>query len=402
MPMLLTHDSTQSSRHSALLLSVVAALLLHGTFMERNADAFQLPPSTFQLGGKLFVGFNDNNNSHNQNRIHKKIHHNFILTSSSQLYASSEGDNHHEMSLKQDGTGIGGGGPVSITTPKRIKKHKNRKKKMRAKGKMTSAMKNIPLTKDELAMHVSSQYVTGPGSLFKQIDARRNREAASLLSRKSDENHKEHVEYLRNLDKHPTLVLNADYQPLSVLPLSIWSWQDTVKGLFSGKVTVVDVYPGITIRAVNMEVPLPSVIALNEYVAQPNKRPAFTRRNVFLRDGYSCQYCQKRYRTDDLSLDHVYPRCNGGKLEWENAVTCCKKCNSRKGSTLPNRLRSIGMRLIREPRVPTKYDLAAQAGKMVPKRVHPTWQPFLGIETNSNDMEEMNGAKDTRNYFELE
>ena len=89
-----------------------------------------------------------------------------------------------------------------------------------------------------------------------------------------------------------------------------------MKGLFSGKVTVVDVYPGIMIRAVNMEVPLPSVIALTEYVPQPNKRPAFTRRNVFLRDGYTCQYCSKRYRTNDLSLDHVFPRCNGGKLEW--------------------------------------------------------------------------------------
>jgi 5-methylcytosine-specific restriction endonuclease McrA len=96
----------------------------------------------------------------------------------------------------------------------------------------------------------------------------------------------------------------------------LWSWQETVKALFSGKVTVVDVYPGITIRAVNMDVPLPSVIALTEYVPQPNQKPAFTRRNVFLRDGYKCQYCAKMYRTHDLSLDHVLPKCVGGRLEW--------------------------------------------------------------------------------------
>ena len=60
------------------------------------------------------------------------------------------------------------------------------------------------------------------------------------------------------------------------------------------------------------------------------------------------------------------------------------------------------MKLVREPRVPTKYDLASQASKMVPRRVHPTWQPFLGIETSLNDKEEMNEAKDTRNYFEVE
>jgi Restriction endonuclease len=105
-------------------------------------------------------------------------------------------------------------------------------------------------------------------------------------------------------------------QPLSVLPLSIWPWQETIKSLFSGKVTVVDVYPELTVRAVNMNVPLPSVIALTEYVKQPNQAPAFTRRNVFLRDGYKCQYCSKSFMTRDLSLDHVNPRCKGGRLEW--------------------------------------------------------------------------------------
>ena len=105
-------------------------------------------------------------------------------------------------------------------------------------------------------------------------------------------------------------------QPLSVLPLSIWSWQETIKGVFSGKVAVVDVYPNISVSAVNVDVPLPSVVALTEYVRQPSQRPAFTRRNVFLRDEYTCQYCKKRYMTRDLSLDHVTPRCVGGRLEW--------------------------------------------------------------------------------------
>eukprot|EP00551_Chaetoceros_affinis_P009534 CAMPEP_0203672448 /NCGR_PEP_ID=MMETSP0090-20130426/8481_1 /ASSEMBLY_ACC=CAM_ASM_001088 /TAXON_ID=426623 /ORGANISM="Chaetoceros affinis, Strain CCMP159" /LENGTH=297 /DNA_ID=CAMNT_0050537767 /DNA_START=497 /DNA_END=1390 /DNA_ORIENTATION=+ len=287
--------------------------------------------------------------------------------------------------------------PGAGITPKRAKKHKNRKTKMR-RGRNTGQMKSGPLSMDELALHVSNQYVSGAGGIFKQADAKRKRvEAASLLNGRADgnEDHKEQVEYLRKLDRHPALVLNADYQPLSVLPLSLWSWQDTVKALFSGKVRVVETYPGISIRAVNMDVPLPSVIALTDFVSQPNQKPAFTRRNVFLRDGYKCQYCTKMYRTNDLSLDHVVPRCAGGKLEWENAVTCCKKCNSRKGSTLPKNLPSVGMKLIREPRVPTKYELAAEAGKMVPRRVHPTWTPYLGVGTTVDDTE-----ADTRNYFE--
>jgi 5-methylcytosine-specific restriction endonuclease McrA len=81
-------------------------------------------------------------------------------------------------------------------------------------------------------------------------------------------------------------------------------------------VTVVDVYPDVTIRAASLEIPLPSVIALNEYVHMSHQSPAFTRRNVFLRDEYKCQYCRQRFHTNDLSLDHVVPRCKGGALTW--------------------------------------------------------------------------------------
>jgi hypothetical protein len=72
-------------------------------------------------------------------------------------------------------------------------------------------------------------------------------------------------------------------------------------------------------------------------------------------------------------------------LHRENAVTSCLKCNGRKGSMPVADLRSIGMRLIREPRCPTQMELAAKAARMVPRRVHTTWKPFLGIaETPSS------------------
>ena len=106
------------------------------------------------------------------------------------------------------------------------------------------------------------------------------------------------------------------FKPMSYLPLSLWSWQDAVKAIFNGKVTVVDVYPDITVRAANIEYPVPSVIALTDYVQHKNQRPAFTRRNVFLRDEYKCQYCNERFHTADLSLDHVVPRSKGGILSW--------------------------------------------------------------------------------------
>lgn len=260
-------------------------------------------------------------------------------------------------------------------------KTKSRKRNKRKKVKLQrgssqldkkSNHKSGSVTEDEIAHHVSSMYVNGPGGYLKEASMKREKQSSSF-------DDKEYLKFLQKLDRHPALVLNADYQALSVLPLSIWSWQETMKAVFSGKVVVVDVYPGITVKAVNVDVPLPSVIALTEYAKQPSQSPAFTRRNVFLRDGYICQYCSETFMTRDLSLDHVTPRCMGGQLNWENAVTSCRKCNGRKGHILPSDLKRIGMRLKREPRVPTKWELAANAEKMVPKKVHSTWKPFLGM-----------------------
>jgi len=192
----------------------------------------------------------------------------------------------------------------------------------------------------------------------------------------------------RKLDRHSALVLNADYQPLRMLPLSVWSWQDTVKAVLSGKAVVVDIYPDVYVRAASLDMPVPSVIALLEYAPTGKARPAFTGRDVFLRDGYRCQYCSELFRTGDLSLDHVEPRCFGGKLSWDNTVTCCKKCNGRKGCLRPSELHSIGMELKSTPRCPSLYELAAEATKFVPRKVHPTWAPFLGVDLEEEEEEE--------------
>lgn len=186
--------------------------------------------------------------------------------------------------------------------------------KKRKKMKKRVSCTPSPVSDEELAHHVSSMYSNGSSGVMSQLAKKRER--IEMCSKESHNDDDENQQYLKKLDRHLTLVLNADYQPLSVLPLSMWTWQETIKSVFSGKVTVVEVYSDVSIRAVNMDVPLPSVIALNEFCPQPHQTPAFTRRNVFLRDGYRCQYCYKRYRFQDLSLDHLHPRCMGGQLKW--------------------------------------------------------------------------------------
>lgn len=247
------------------------------------------------------------------------------------------------------------------TMPPRKARHNRRRSR-------TSSSSSSMTEEEEMVQHVTAQYISGGRSTF-----------AKYHNKGQQQDEDEHAATMKRLDRHPALVLNADYQPISFLPLSMWHWQEAVKAVFSGKVTVVEVYPDVMIRAANIEIPLPSVIALNEYVPQPNNKPAFTKRNVFLRDEYRCQYCKNRFHTCDLSLDHVKPRCMGGRLIWENAVTSCLKCNGRKGSLTVNQLKSVGMKLNREPVTPTQYQLHKIAGRMLPaKRVHPAWMPYLG------------------------
>ena len=89
---------------------------------------------------------------------------------------------------------------------------------------------------------------------------------------------------------YPALVLNADFRPLSYFPLSLWPWQEAVKAVFLERVNIVSEYDRV-VRSPSLEMRLPSVIALKEYV-HLDRRPAFTRFNVFLRDSFECQYCR--------------------------------------------------------------------------------------------------------------
>ncbi|MFT8336794.1 MAG: HNH endonuclease, partial [Acetobacter orientalis] len=132
---------------------------------------------------------------------------------------------------------------------------------------------------------------------------------------------------------YPALVLNADFRPLSYFPLSLWSWQDTMKAVWLDRVSILSEYEA-EVHSPQRAFRLPSVIALKDYIPSARK-PAFTRFNVFLRDNFSCQYCGEKFPTHDLTFDHVIPRCKGGRTTWENVVTACGVCNLRKGPHLP-------------------------------------------------------------------
>ena len=174
------------------------------------------------------------------------------------------------------------------------------------------------------------------------------------------------------LDSCPALVLNADFRPLSYFPLSLWSWQDAVKAVFLERVFIVDHYDTY-VRSPSLEMRLPSVIALKEYV-QAARNPAFTRFNVFLRDRFSCQYCGEPFPSHDLTFDHVVPRSKGGLTSWENVVAACSSCNLRKGDLLPAAARMWPATM---PFQPTVHDLHQNGRLFPPNYLHESWMDYL-------------------------
>lgn len=159
------------------------------------------------------------------------------------------------------------------------------------------------------------------------------------------------------------LVLNASYEPLNVC---------TVRRahvlVFKGKAEVIE-HLKHPLRSATDVFVWPHVIRLLSYVRVPRAiQRKISRRALFARDGWRCQYCGA---TGKLTLDHVVPRSRGGPSVWENVVTSCAPCNLRKGDRL---LDEVQMRLSAPPRPPAPSLFVTLAASRIPER----WQPYLG------------------------
>lgn len=179
----------------------------------------------------------------------------------------------------------------------------------------------------------------------------------------------------------PALVLNADFRPLSYYPLSLMSWQDALKACFLDRVHVVSEYEDYQVCSPSTCINLPSVVALKEYVP-PKERPAFTRFNLFLRDNFTCQYCNDKLPAHDLTFDHLIPRCKGGGTNWENIVTACRPCNTAKGHKLPS---ECGMHPMTKPVQPTFHQLQHNGRAFPPNFLHEDWHDFLYWDTELDE-----------------
>lgn len=179
-----------------------------------------------------------------------------------------------------------------------------------------------------------------------------------------------------------TLVLNRSY-----LPIHVTSVKRAFSLLYRGVAKAVDSdYRTFAFEAwleqptagraavglVKSSIRVPRVILLACFDRVPRREVRFSRANIFVRDGGTCQYCGTRQPTSQLNLDHVIPRTQGGLTTWENVVCCCIRCNRNKGGRRPEQAR---MRLRRKPVRPNWTPFVARSLTAPPCA---EWRPFLG------------------------
>jgi len=140
----------------------------------------------------------------------------------------------------------------------------------------------------------------------------------------------------------PVLVLNQNYEPLNVCNV-----RRAVVLLDRGKAEIIENGRGY-LKSATAVYEIPSVIRLVYLIRRPRPQGRLTRRDIFLRDHFLCQYCGKQ--TKDLTLDHVMPRHRGGGHTWENVVAACKVCNHRKAGRTPE---EAHMHMLRAPYRPS-------------------------------------------------
>src|SRR5215475_13181265 len=128
-----------------------------------------------------------------------------------------------------------------------------------------------------------------------------------------------------------TLLLNSTYEPLRVV-----HWQKAITLLWQGKVEVLEVYDR-EIHGISLSIKLPAVMRLLKLVKLKDSHRAvkFSRINIFTRDRYVCQYCNRKHRTEKLTFDHVIPIAKKKRKTWKNIVTACWRCNNKKSDRTP-------------------------------------------------------------------
>lgn len=159
------------------------------------------------------------------------------------------------------------------------------------------------------------------------------------------------------------LVLNQNYEPISIC-----NARKAILLLFLGKAELIEAKNGKVVRSPKTQIPVPSIVRLDDYVRLPFQKIILSRKNILRRDGHQCQYCGSQ--GGNLTLDHIIPKSQGGEDTWENLITACVSCNNKKDNKKPE---DANMRLLRQPRKPNHITFIRHSVNKIDER----WKPYL-------------------------
>ena len=151
-------------------------------------------------------------------------------------------------------------------------------------------------------------------------------------------------------DMTPVLFLSSGYEPMYKS-----SWKRAITAVFCGRAEVLEEHDSYKIFTSSGAIPFPTVVrytsgVLIGKIKNISKAPKVTKKNIWLRDGGRCQYCEKKISLSDATVDHVIPKSRGGENNWENVTLACSKCNQKKGNKL---LENSSLKISRKPFKPS-------------------------------------------------
>lgn len=165
------------------------------------------------------------------------------------------------------------------------------------------------------------------------------------------------------------LTLGSNYEPLGTV-----SWKKAISLVYSDKVITLEEYEE-EVHSPTFSMKIPSVIVMKSSKVRKINSVRFSRKNVWLRDEGSCQYCNDSVNVNDFTIDHVIPKSRGGKTTWENVVISCYKCNQAKGEKT---LKETGFKLAKTPKKPASLPFVNEiVGFYNQNFLHPTWKFWL-------------------------
>jgi len=187
------------------------------------------------------------------------------------------------------------------------------------------------------------------------------------------------------INHKPCLVLNLDYTPITIIDwkTSI-NWKFRVQKHHNPVIDIVQHYNDDYIQGPNYAYEIPCVIKVNKFIKAHKQLVKFSRKNLFLRDNYTCQYCGEMCPINKLTYDHVIPKSKWSSkyspTSWENIVTACYMCNRKKGDRTPQQ---ANMKLLLEPNRP-KFNLKYLPWYQVLANIEyiPEWSVFIPKEIN--------------------